>query len=228
MKYLLTMLAVGVFLIGCEKESSTVNPNDELSLIQRAPAPKIDICHLKKNGNWQLRSIPESQWPKYQANGDVRLDDQDGDGFVPDNECGVGPMGDCDDLNADRFPGNEEICGDSIDQDCDGFDPECPYVCCFEDALQPITNIDFVCPAGVLPCNSSYARIKYLDGTLITVAKPGFCSSPDYGCYVCLTNPSPEITCSCVEYNSLTPLTEKSLINATHVFRKSTTSGLPR
>jgi hypothetical protein len=42
--------------------------------------------------------------------GDVRLDDQDDDGFVPDNECGIGPMGDCDDNDDTIFPGACTLC----------------------------------------------------------------------------------------------------------------------
>jgi hypothetical protein len=33
--------------------------------------------------------------------------------------------GDCDDYAADAHPGGQEICGDTIDQDCDGFDSPC-------------------------------------------------------------------------------------------------------
>ncbi len=49
-------------------------------------------------------------------------EDMDGDGFT-------GNDGDCDDTNADIYPGADEKCGDEIDQDCDGIDLIC------EDAL---------------------------------------------------------------------------------------------
>ena len=42
--------------------------------------------------------------------------DADGDHFF-------GPDNDCDDANPGRFPGNQEVQGDGIDQDCDGIDP---------------------------------------------------------------------------------------------------------
>lgn len=49
--------------------------------------------------------------------------DCDGDGFTPAD-------GDCDDQNPDVFPGRDEVCGDRIDNDCDGlYDGYCddPY-----------------------------------------------------------------------------------------------------
>ena len=44
--------------------------------------------------------------------------DMDFDGFGPG--CDLGP--DCNDSEPDAFPGNPEVDGDGIDQDCDGFD----------------------------------------------------------------------------------------------------------
>ncbi|WP_205756022.1 MopE-related protein [Lacibacter luteus] len=69
-------------------------------------------------------NINVSAWPDHQAHGDVRLDDQDGDGYVPNNNCGVGQQGDCNDNNAAINPGAREICGNGIDENCNGLDWE--------------------------------------------------------------------------------------------------------
>ncbi len=44
--------------------------------------------------------------------------DHDGDGYTPND-------GDCNDSDADVYPGAPEICGDGIDQDCNGLDTSC-------------------------------------------------------------------------------------------------------
>ena len=61
--------------------------------------------------------------------------DYDGDGYGVDNtgtcQCHGGWSmdatvgGDCDDYADDAYPGGQEICGDSVDQDCDGADGAC-------------------------------------------------------------------------------------------------------
>lgn len=51
--------------------------------------------------------------------------DQDGDGYG--DGCSMGT--DCDDNDTAINPGAEEICGDGIDQNCDGEDEACPPEC---------------------------------------------------------------------------------------------------
>gem|GEM_PF-1515453 len=50
---------------------------------------------------------------------DMNMSDDDRDGFSEN-------MGDCDDNNPDIYPRAPDICGDGIDQDCNGSDRECP------------------------------------------------------------------------------------------------------
>ena len=81
---------------------------------------KIDVCHREGNGSSHIINISIDAWPAHLAHGDVRLDDQDDDGFVPNNNCGFGQMGDCNDLNAAIRPGSIEVCGNNIDENCNG------------------------------------------------------------------------------------------------------------
>jgi Putative metal-binding motif len=55
--------------------------------------------------------------------------DGDGHGTTPVAACeGAGLAavgGDCDDTSSTVWPGAPEVCGDGVDQDCDGADPAC-------------------------------------------------------------------------------------------------------
>ncbi len=53
--------------------------------------------------------------------------DADGDGYSRPDPATCPAGNDCDDTDPDAYPGATEICGDGIDQDCDGGDPPCPY-----------------------------------------------------------------------------------------------------
>lgn len=136
------ILVTGVLVYGfisCEPNKFDVDevPLGEANTLVRQNNKingKIDICHHDlKNDDWNVISVSENSWSAHSQHGDVRLDDQDGDGYVPSNECGIGPMGDCNDLDETINPIASEILGDGIDQDCDGtdFSTECP---CFTAA----------------------------------------------------------------------------------------------
>ena len=49
--------------------------------------------------------------------------DNDGDGYYAESDCGTAI--DCDDNYPSVYPGASEICGDGVDQDCDGVDASC-------------------------------------------------------------------------------------------------------
>ncbi|MBD3310360.1 hypothetical protein GF351_04020 [Candidatus Woesearchaeota archaeon] len=81
--------------------------------------------------------------------------DEDLDGFSPDGgDCG---KVDCDDGDADIFPGAEEICDDSYDNDCDSLfdsdDPDCNPACIDADG-DGYSAKTADCPSG-LDCDDT-------------------------------------------------------------------------
>jgi Putative metal-binding motif len=124
-KILLPLLSV-VLITACQKETTTSKTQEEIaSVAAKQPSSKILVCHYDvSKDNWKTMTINLSAWADHQAHGDVRLDDQDADGYVPTNNCGYGQMGDCNDNDAAINPGAREICGNGIDENCNGTDWE--------------------------------------------------------------------------------------------------------
>ena len=99
-KFFLLSVVLALFA-SCNKESiddQMFGSSDDDFLKSGNKADKIEVCHYsEKDGTWDIISISENAWKAHEKHGDVRLDDQDEDGYVPDNECGYGVMGDEDD-----------------------------------------------------------------------------------------------------------------------------------
>jgi hypothetical protein len=117
--------------VSCQDDSLDIlpieDPSSELNVTnsgesgnENARQLKIDICHNdSKAGSSQIINVSINAWKAHEAHGDIRLDDQDGDGFVPENACGFGQMGDIDDNDATVYPGAPEVC-DGKDNDGNG------------------------------------------------------------------------------------------------------------
>lgn len=142
-KYIICSLATlifGLLLFSCAKvDTKPVKSNLPLDF---RSASNVKICHLIGNGEWIDIEVNMNAVPSHLAHGDVILD-FDNDGYYLNNKCGFEPVGDCDDENPEISPGQLEICGDNIDQNCDGIDSDCvlncaDIPCCFCDLIEGV------------------------------------------------------------------------------------------
>lgn len=157
-KIILCFVFLPLFL-SCEKETTTLlEPIHDIQhpLIPRTPPATIDVCHHDAgNDTWHIINISINAWQGHQSHGDAQLIDDDGDGWISEaNACISGV--DCDDSNAETYPGADELCFDNIDNNCDGqIDENCPLIVILPDSttlyVHPTDNNLF----GPLPwCNS--------------------------------------------------------------------------
>lgn len=118
-KLLLPWLSVLIFT-ACQKQV-----NKEIATQENGVAAagkntgKIDVCHKEGNGSWHTINISNNALPAHLAHGDI-VPDADGDGYTKVNPCGNGNQDDCDDSNAAIHPGATEICGNNLDDNCNG------------------------------------------------------------------------------------------------------------
>ena len=127
MKKLSLPLLFILFFIGCQKQViKDIVTGENNTASSAKPSAKINVCHYDAaTSTYAVININLSAWPSHQQHGDVRLDDQDGDGYVPTNACGFGQMGDMNDLVATIYPGAPEVCGNGIDDNGNGMVDEC-------------------------------------------------------------------------------------------------------
>ncbi len=76
---------------------------------------------------------------------DIVIDckDADGDGYSAGADCAQDLDLDCDDTDASIYPGAEEICGNSVDEDCSGADLSCGQSCSVQG--EPCTSLSECC-----------------------------------------------------------------------------------
>ena len=92
---------------------TTLNPTFTLS----SPSAKVEL-RVKVDDGTHIYIADAIGLERVTSTG---CTDSDNDGHTS-NTCGGD---DCDDTNANKFPGNPEICGNNIDEDCSGSDLTC-------------------------------------------------------------------------------------------------------
>ncbi len=117
-----------------ESRDGTVFVGTETAAYSRAPG---DAAWVDITGNeapitiyWSAEALPGEDTIRFGTYGrgiwDYRISDGPGvcEGQDGDSD-GVACTTDCDDGDASRHPGAAEVCGNLIDDDCDGNDPPC-------------------------------------------------------------------------------------------------------
>ena len=108
-------------------EARYKSPN---SLASLPSAIAVDAYQNVYVAGWTAKPLSFDYTTIMYSNGALRCVDHDGDGYGdPASLLCPYPSWDCDDWNEDANPGEDEICSDGIDNDCDGHadedDPDC-------------------------------------------------------------------------------------------------------
>ena len=122
-KSLFTFTFALIGLAACQKADNTPMSAGKAGNLGGV-GDKITVCHNIGNGNFNTVTIFSGALDAHLKHGDYILD-FDGDGFTAAGAC-EGSRNDCNDNDAGVFPGAPEVCGDGIDNNCNGvIDEEC-------------------------------------------------------------------------------------------------------
>jgi hypothetical protein len=121
------ILALMTF-IACEMQETFDSNADHGTAVDTRSA-NTTLCHLNDAGEYVPLTVNENAVNGHLDHGDY-LPDADGDGYSAEGAC-IGSADDCDDADPDVNPGAEEICGDRIDNNCNGeVDEGCEPITC--------------------------------------------------------------------------------------------------
>ena len=166
-QWCLFVLLIGfAFLMqNCNEDDVTIFEENQTETELNAKPVKVTVCRYnERKGTYSEVTVIEKRLQP----GDVIID-ADGDGYAADNNCNILNGLDCDDTNAAINPGAVEICGDGIDNNCDGnIDEGCTYVPDdnFEQALIDL-GYDTILDNYVLTSNintRTYLNVNYYEG----------------------------------------------------------------
>ena len=142
-KFLLPLLSILLFT-ACQKQISTDKTSEEIAGAAANKQTKFTVCHYDAvTGTSKMIEVPLNAMAGHLSHGDVRLDDQDADGYVPNNGCSYGTQGDCNDNDAGINPGAIEICENGVDENCNGLiDENCISSVTICDQTWMLKNLD--------------------------------------------------------------------------------------
>ncbi len=171
-------LCIGVLLFAACERDTLVPEIEEINVDQTTLAKKgnkVDVCHKGKIINVSVNAVSA-----HQGHGDAV--DMDGDGYFDiENTCSAI---DCDDTNPNVNPAMEEVCGDGIDNNCDGHvDEDCVTLqigdlieggIVFYIAPTPIDlDGDGDLDTGLVCAIEDQGRIHWFNGSQITTGATG-------------------------------------------------------